>query len=90
MANRQLQPKVLKTNDQHSLVQLKPTTGRTHQLRVHLEELGHPILGDTFYGGRSADRLFLHAQSLELTLPNKDRRTFEVPVPKVFAEQVKS
>lgn len=76
--------KVLKSGDKYSLLELKPTTGRTHQLRVHLEHLGHPILGDTFYGGHSADRLFLHAKSLEITLPNKARKTFESAVPPEF------
>ncbi len=76
--------KVLKTDEQYSLLELKPTTGRTHQLRVHLEEIGHPIVGDTFYGGHPADRLFLHARSLEITLPSRERKTFEVPVPAKF------
>lgn len=76
--------KVLKTDGKLSLVELKPTTGRTHQLRVHLEHLGHPIVGDEFYGGQPAKRLFLHAASLEITLPNKQRKTFEVPVPSEF------
>lgn len=80
--------KVIKTDGVRTLVELQPTTGRTHQLRVHLEELGHPILGDTFYGGKEADRLFLHAKSLELTTPNKQRQTFEVPVPPSFEEQI--
>lgn len=78
--------KVCKTTGNLSLLELKPTTGRTHQLRVHLRQLGCPILGDTLYGGTSADRLFLHAQSLEITLPNKQRRTFEVPLPPEFEE----
>ncbi|HEY5442853.1 MAG TPA: RluA family pseudouridine synthase [Candidatus Saccharimonadales bacterium] len=78
--------KVLKTTDKLSLLELRPTTGRTHQLRVHLEELHHPILGDTFYGGKQADRLFLHAQALEITLPNKQRKIFQVPMPPEFDE----
>lgn len=81
--------KVVSTNNELSLVDLKPTTGRTHQLRVHLEQLGHPIVGDVIYGGRQADRLYLHAESLELTLPSKERKTFTVPVPKAFKEMVK-
>lgn len=80
--------KVLNTNGRYSLLELRPTTGRTHQLRVHLRHLGHPILGDTLYDGPAADRLFLHARSLELTLPNKKRQTFEVPAPKEFEEAV--
>lgn len=78
--------KVIKTDSKLSLLNLTPTTGRTHQLRVHLEHLGHPILGDSFYGAKVADRLFLHAHSLELTLPNRERKTFTVPVPKEFKE----
>ncbi len=76
--------KVIKTDGTYSLLELKPTTGRTHQLRVHLEQLGHPIVGDTFYGGQMADRLFLHAHTLEITLPDRERKTFEVPVPPEF------
>lgn len=82
--------KVLKAAHGYSLMELKPTTGRTHQLRVHLAQIGHPIVGDVLYGGQAAERLFLHAQSLELTLPNKERRTFEVPVPSEFEELVQS
>jgi 23S rRNA pseudouridine1911/1915/1917 synthase len=80
--------KVLQEGEKYSLVELKPTTGRTHQLRVHLEQLGHPILGDTFYGSSSADRLFLHAKALELTLPSRERKVFTVPTPKEFQEIV--
>jgi 23S rRNA pseudouridine1911/1915/1917 synthase len=76
--------KVLKSNNEVSLVELKPTTGRTHQLRVHLAHLNHPILGDTLYNGPAAERLYLHAQSLELTLPSKQRKVFSVPEPKEF------
>ncbi|WP_274571990.1 TIGR01621 family pseudouridine synthase [Neisseria leonii] len=43
---------------------LRPQTGRTHQLRVAMKSLGSPILGDTLYGGRAAERLFLHAAVL--------------------------
>ncbi len=81
--------KVMDHNDKYSLLDLKPTTGRTHQLRVHLEHLGHPIVGDTMYGGEAADRLYLHAKSLEITLPNRQRKVFEVPLPAVFAELMK-
>ena len=76
--------KVLKSNDKYSLVELKPTTGRTHQLRVHMKYLGHPILGDPVYGDEKADRLYLHAGSLEVTLPGGVRKVFEVPLPKEF------
>lgn len=82
--------KVIDHNDKYSLLDLKPTTGRTHQLRVHLEHLGHPIVGDTMYAGQPADRLYLHAKSLEITLPNRERKVFEVPLPAAFAELMKS
>lgn len=78
------------TDQLFGLLELKPTTGRTHQLRVHLVQLGHPILGDTFYGGQPAARLFLHAKSLEITLPNRERKVFEVPVPPEFEELTES
>ena len=78
--------KVLKSDDKHSLVELRPTTGRTHQLRVHMKYLGHPIMGDTVYGGEKADRLMLHAGSLEITLPGGVRKVFEVPVPREFKD----
>lgn len=69
-----------------SIVELKPLTGRTHQLRVHLAYMKHPIIGDTFYNGRPASRLFLHASALEITLPNSQRMTFNSAVPKEFYE----
>lgn len=81
--------KVEKYNGKYSLVKLRPTTGRTHQLRVHLEYLGHPIVGDIVYGGEPNDRLMLHARDLEITLPGGKRTTFSVPLPPEFEEMVK-
>ena len=81
--------KVIAHNEQYSLVELSPLTGRTHQLRVHLENLGHPIVGDTFYGGPAADRLYLHAKSLEITIPSRERKVFTVAVPSDFKALVK-
>ena len=53
-----------------SRVSLTPRTGRTHQLRVHLQAVGHPIVGDSLYGdGKDGDRLLLHAASLEFAHP---------------------
>jgi 23S rRNA pseudouridine1911/1915/1917 synthase len=81
------QYKVLKETAKYSLLELKPQTGRTHQLRVHLAHLGHPIVGDPLYGkGAYGDRLYLHAAKLEVTLPDGERRTFEAPLPPEFAE----
>lgn len=73
-----------------SLVELKPQTGRTHQLRVHLREIGHPIVGDVLYDGKPADRLYLHAEQLEITLPNRQRMTFEAPLPETFRAIIES
>ncbi len=79
---------VLFTNKDRSLVSLAPKTGRTHQLRVHLQYINTPILGDRVYGkGGKADRLYLHAQSLEITIPGGQRRIFEAPVPGEFLVQ---
>ncbi|MEO8784925.1 MAG: RluA family pseudouridine synthase [Candidatus Saccharimonadales bacterium] len=71
-------------NGQYSLLRLEPQTGRTHQLRVHLKHVGHAIVGDRFYGGQPADRLYLHAASLEITIPGGIRKVFEVPLPDKF------
>ena len=75
--------RVLKASDKHSLVELRPETGRTHQLRVHMQYLGTPITGDRVYG-KAADRLYLHAESLEVTVPGGERKTFHAPVPAAF------
>lgn len=76
--------KVVKTDDKHSLVELRPTTGRTHQLRVHMAYLGCPIVGDRVYDGEKAKRLYLHAYSLEITLPGGERRVFKAELPGDF------
>jgi 23S rRNA pseudouridine1911/1915/1917 synthase len=80
--------RVRKTVDAASLLALRPITGRTHQLRVHLRWLGHPILGDPLYAGRakgSAPRLLLHAHRLAIVLPGSGRRmVFEAPLPAGF------
>ena len=75
---------VLAENDAQSLVELKPTTGRTHQLRVHLAHLNAPILGDRVYGKFSDCRMMLHAQKLEITLPSGERKVFEAIIPDEF------
>ncbi len=53
----------------HSLLELRPLTGRTHQLRVHLAAIGHPIVGDLLYEGPTAPRLMLHAAELRFPHP---------------------
>ena len=65
--------KVLKATDEESRVRLFPKTGRSHQLRVHMLALGHPILGDPFYASGEAlahSRLMLHAEELRLRHPD--------------------
>jgi tRNA pseudouridine32 synthase/23S rRNA pseudouridine746 synthase len=52
-----------------SRLELEPITGRTHQLRLHLASIGYPIIGDTLYEGRSAERLMLHATRLAFDHP---------------------
>jgi tRNA pseudouridine32 synthase / 23S rRNA pseudouridine746 synthase len=61
---------------------LTPETGRTHQLRVHLQAIGRPIVGDTLYGGLAAERLKLHASMLELEHPQTGETVhWESPAP---------
>lgn len=61
--------KVIKRDAGRCYLECHPITGRTHQIRIHLAGLGTPIYGDTLYNGDKAERLFLHAKSLELTHP---------------------
>lgn len=87
--------KVLKTWESYSLLALKPVTGRTHQLRVHMTYLHHPILGDDSYGRKDSSfpdaTLMLHAYSLTIRLPGEDElRRFRAPLPKKFKETLKA
>lgn len=77
---------VIASNQPKTLVKLQPATGRTHQLRVHLRYLNTPILGDTIYGGKPADRMYLHAKSLEITIPHGNRQIFIADLPKEFID----
>ncbi len=81
--------------DGYDLVRLFPKTGRTHQIRVHLASLGHPILSDTLYGGRSRgrepalDRQALHAHRLEIIHPQSgEAMVFTSPVPEDMAKLI--
>jgi 23S rRNA pseudouridine1911/1915/1917 synthase len=68
----------------YALVEAKPITGRTHQIRVHMAAIKHPIVGDSVYGKRSdlVDRQFLHASKLDFAMPVSQRRIeFESPLP---------
>ena len=75
-----------KNEKNYSLLELAPLTGRTHQLRVHLLEIGHPIVGDIFYKGFPAGRLYLHASNLQLHLPSGEKKSFRSLLPKDFSE----
>lgn len=80
--------RVLDEKQGRSLVKLEPTTGRTHQLRVHMAYLSTPIHGDIVYGKKSK-RLALHAYQLKLTLPSGEEKTFEAPIPDGFSDTFK-
>ena len=72
--------------ESHSLLDVQPLTGRTHQIRVHLAYVGCPVAGDRVYGrGKPTlglQRQFLHAASLKLTFPGENsQRNFEAPLP---------
>ncbi len=75
---------------EYSLLKLSPETGRTHQIRVHLKAIHHPIVGDKLYAGKrptgfGLTRLGLHAYSLDLPLPAGGRTTIIAPVPNDLA-----
>lgn len=82
--------KVIKRYKGVTLVDLFPKTGRTHQLRVHMKYLGHPILGDDKYGDKNNfPRLALHAQSIGFKHPRtKDYVKFSSAIPKEFLSRV--
>lgn len=80
--------KVTDHSETRALIALSPKTGRTHQLRVHLAYIHAPIVGDTVYGTQQADRMYLHANTIELTLPGGKRMTFESAVPADFKRMV--
>ncbi|HVM76736.1 MAG TPA: RluA family pseudouridine synthase [Candidatus Paceibacterota bacterium] len=77
-----------KDGKEYSLVEASPKTGRTHQIRVHLASIGHPIVGDAMYGPkqqpRFAKRLMLHAKSLSFADGRGGVYEFEAPLPPEF------
>jgi tRNA pseudouridine32 synthase/23S rRNA pseudouridine746 synthase len=77
--------RVARHEDGTTRIRLFPKTGRSHQLRVHMREIGHPILGDPFYAtgeAREAPRMMLHAESLRIRHPDGGvAMTFSAPVP---------
>jgi len=82
--------RTLSTGQGAALVELSPETGRMHQLRVHLASIGHPIAGDSRYGGAlmlagaPAPRLMLHAAALEFPQPGGGKQRLVAPVPDDF------
>ena len=78
--------KTLESFPEHTLLEVHPLTGRTHQIRVHMAFLGCPVVGDTVYGKKKStvdlNRHFLHAYKLRIILPNeKEPRVFEATLP---------
>ncbi len=82
--------RVLKSLGRMSLVECVLHSGRTHQIRVHLFHLGHPVIGDALYGKKdSAPRQMLHAWKLGFAHPRtQDRLLFEAPIPSDFRAQI--
>ena len=78
------QYQVRKYLDNYTLVEVTPLTGRTHQIRIHLSAIGHPVAGDPIYGIRSAHlkRQFVHAYRLGFRLPSTEQyKEFTSPLP---------
>jgi 23S rRNA pseudouridine1911/1915/1917 synthase len=82
--------KLVKSWTHYSLLLLRPKTGRTHQLRVHLKYLGFPIVGDPLYGKIDSRfpnaTLMLHAKRLSIALPGKGKETFRTGFPERFLD----
>ena len=77
----------LETRDRYSLVELKLETGRKNQIRVHMQDIGHPVIGDPKYGdgNNPIGRLGLHAFRLNFFHPiTNERMEFETPYPSSF------
>ncbi len=85
--------RVIKRYEEAALIEAKPMTGRTHQIRVHAYALGHPLVGDALYGAQETYRIarpMLHAQSLSFVHPaTKERVKFTTPHPADFEEAIK-
>ena len=82
--------KTINKNNKYSLVKVNIKTGRRNQIRVVLNHLGSPIVGDKKYGGIKSNRLYLHASKLTITNPlNNKTYTFESSVPSSFKKVVR-
>ena len=87
--------RVLRVYEKHSLLEVHPLTGRTHQIRVHLAFIGCPVVGDSVYGFQQStlpiQRHFLHASRLVLKLPGEtQKREFVAPLPADLVEVLKT
>ena len=85
--------RVLRHFGAHALVEIRPTTGRTHQIRVHFASLGHPLVGDATYGKPDSqlNRHFLHAATLGFAHPSDgEYREFSSPLPAELAAFLQS
>lgn len=86
--------KVLKRYDKYTLLEIKIDTGRTHQIRVHMSEIGYPVVGDTVYSNGKNEfgvsGQMLHAKSLEFKHPITGKQMYlEAPLPQYFEEILK-
>lgn len=80
----QTEYKVISEYEHYSLLELKPRTGRTHQIRVHMAFIGHPVVGDVLYGRSNRlgmSRHFLHAAGLEFKSPSNQVVQLTLPLP---------
>ena len=76
---------LISIGDDYSLLRIRLFTGRTHQIRVHLSHIGHPVVGDFLYGKENAPRLFLHSHKYTfLSLRNKKEIKVISPIPSIF------
>ncbi|MCX7874578.1 MAG: RluA family pseudouridine synthase [Melioribacteraceae bacterium] len=86
--------RLLKNYSNHTLLELNPTTGRRHQLRVHLYSIDHPIVGDLRYGEKDIQknfpRLMLHAKSISFNLTPTKKIFLEANLPENFTTLLKS
>lgn len=82
---------VLKSANGRALVECRPLTGRTHQIRVHLAHIGAPLLGDTVYGDKNQERrFFLHARRLVLPYDADNRIDVTAEPPEGFQERLEA